>query len=365
MRIVYGVNGYGRGHATRAMSVLSGLVKQHEVLVLAGADAYDTLHNDFRTILIPTLGYQYRRNGTRSNWLTAKYALPGVLDLWLRGPAFAAIQQAMHEFGTQVAISDAEPWTHRVAQYLGIPRIGFDHFGIMAYCRPDLRPTDHLISMRDARVYRLLMGQPDRVLVSSFFDAPPLRDGVRVVPALLREEVFEYKATRGDHILAYFNKGKHLFSKRIEKTVRGLDCPVIIYGTGRIGTDGNLEFRPPGNRTFLEALASCRAVVSTAGNQLVGEALHFGKPMLVMPEDCPEQRMNGRALARMGIGMQVPQRRFGPKVCEEFLRREPEFVATISSLSRDGRAESLEALNTFLHELTGANAASKASSNVA
>src|ERR1700685_3997997 len=36
MRIVYGVHGYGWGHATRALGVLPDLMRPHEVLVLAG-----------------------------------------------------------------------------------------------------------------------------------------------------------------------------------------------------------------------------------------------------------------------------------------------------------------------------------------
>ena len=35
-------------------------------------------------------------------------------------------------------------------------------------------------------------------------------------------------------------------------------------------------------------------MVSTAGNQLATEACYFGKPLLVMPEDCAEQRLNAR-----------------------------------------------------------------------
>ena len=36
MRIVYGIHGYGRGHATRALGVLPELRQRHEVLGLAG-----------------------------------------------------------------------------------------------------------------------------------------------------------------------------------------------------------------------------------------------------------------------------------------------------------------------------------------
>ena len=45
------------------------------------------------------------------------------------------------------------------------------------------------------------------------------------------------------------------------------------------------------------------AVVSTAGNQLVGEALYLGKPVLVMPERVNfEQAINAHYLEQSGAG---------------------------------------------------------------
>jgi hypothetical protein len=53
----------------------------------------------------------------------------------------------------------------------------------------------------------------------------------------------------------------------------------------------------------MEDLAGCDAVVSTAGNQLVGEALFLGKPMLVMPEAWNfEQSVNAHFLEQSGAG---------------------------------------------------------------
>jgi UDP:flavonoid glycosyltransferase YjiC (YdhE family) len=43
--------------------------------------------------------------------------------------------------------------------------------------------------------------------------------------------------------------------------------------------------------------------VSAAGNQLIGESLHLGKPLLVLPERAhSEQLMNSSFLAAMGCG---------------------------------------------------------------
>lgn len=353
MRIAYGIHGYGRGHATRALAVLPELARRHDLLILAGGDAYDATFEQYPVLRIPTLGYHYRQSGTRSNYLTFTRNAPAVLDVFLHGPAFQMIEDAFRDFRPNVVVADAEPWTHAVAAHTRVPRIGFDHFGVLAYCRPAMNWSDRIVAERDAWVYRKLMGQPERVIVSSFYDAPPRRDGVTFVGTLLRDEVFRVRSERGEFLLAYFNKGVHLFSRRVEQALLDCGSPVKVYGTGRRGTDRNLEFCPPSNIAFLEDLAACRAVISTAGNQLVGEAVHFGKPMLVMPEDCVEQRVNARALEEMGIGMQVSQRNMSVSVVRDFLAQLARFESAIRRASRDGRRESIAAIERFAHELTG------------
>jgi uncharacterized protein (TIGR00661 family) len=352
VRIAYGVHGYGRGHATRSLAVLPELARRHELLILAGGEAHAAIWPDFPVVRIPTLGYYYGRGARRSNWRTFQRNFAPVMDLVLRGPAFQAVLDALRDFRPDVVISDAEAWTHRAARRLRIPRIGFDHFGIMAYCKPRLPLWDRLISRRDVRVYKALMGQPQRVIVSSFYDAPPARPGVRVVGPLLRPEVRAVRPTRGSYLLAYFNNGLHQFTPKVEAELRRLEQRVLVYGTQRQGSLGNLDFRPPSNLPFIEDLAGCRAVISTAGNQLVGEAMHLGKPMLVMPEDCVEQRLNAAAVERMGIGMRVALRGLTAEVIQRFLSQEARLAANVRRQARDGRAEALEAIDRFVHELT-------------
>lgn len=354
MRISYGVFGYGRGHATRTAAVLPDLCARHDVQIFAGGDAYDALFSQYPVIKIPTLGYAYAKGAKRSNYLTLKQNLWHVSDILFRGPAFQAILKEMQEFRPDVVISDAEPWTHRAARRLGIPRIGFDHFGIMVYCKPGIPWGDRIRSRRDVLIYRILMGRPQRVIVSSFYPAPPKYPGVRVIGPLLRDEVLEIRRVRGPHLLVYFNKGEHQLTPHVERALRAVNLPMLVYGTARVGVDGNLTFRPPSNLPFLEDMARCRAIVSTAGNQLVGEAMHLGKPLLVTPEDCVEQRLNASSLARLGIGMQVRHRDFSAGVVREFLANEPRYLEQISRHLRDGRQEALETIEQFLRELAGA-----------
>jgi uncharacterized protein (TIGR00661 family) len=354
MRIAYGVFGYGRGHATRAGAVLQHLVHHHDVLILAGGDACDALRPHYDVTVIPTLGYHYNAQGRLSPALTLRRNAANVADLLSYGFGVKQVARQLRDFSADVVISDAEPFTHRAARLLNIPRIGFDHFGIMVYCRPEMPLRDRILSRRDTALYRWLMGKPERVIVSSFYPAPARDADVHVIGPLLRREVFNVTSENGDHLLAYFNKGQHQFLPHVRAALQSAGAPVYVYGTGQSGSDGALQFFPYDDHAFLQHLASCRALISTAGNQLVGEAVHFGKPMLVMPEDCVEQRLNADQLEALGLGMQVPLAQFSGAAIEEFLNREKTFRSVLQNHRRDGRQQAIALIERFVTELTQA-----------
>jgi uncharacterized protein (TIGR00661 family) len=355
MRIVYGIHGYGRGHATRALGVLPELRQRHEVLVLAGGDAYQALAPIGPVTEIPTLTYVYRKSGRVATPETLHENAERIWDLLSRGETHRKVLSALRDFRPDLAICDVEPWTHQVAARLGIPRISFDHFGILAYCKPPMPWADRVRCLRDIAIYRALTGRPDRVIVSSFYTAPATFPAARCVGTLLRDDVFKVRAVRGDYLLAYFNKGEHQYTPHVEAALQGAGLPALVYGTSLTGTDGNVTYRRPCNTSFLEDLARCRAVLSTAGNQLVGEALHFGKPMLVHPERCVEQRLNAAAVSRLRIGEQTHHEDISADVIQRFLREAPYYEAGSRGLVQDGRADALAAIESFASELAQAH----------
>lgn len=351
MRILYGVHGYSRGHATRAAAVLSELVERHEVMILAGPDAYDLLKGTYDVIPIPSLRFVYGENGRISTRATLRNNLPLLSDLLLEGKRSREIDLRVRAFQPNVAICDAEPWTHRAAARLRIPRVSFDHFGIMVHCRVPLAAGDRLRSALDRFAYRSLMGRPERILVSSFYSAPPKGDHVRVIGPLLGEEVRRVRVRPKDHLLVYLNNGHHQLTPTLEAALRGAGVPLVVYGAQRDGVDGHLDFRPPSRMGFLEDLASARAVISTAGNQLVGEALFFGRPLLVLPEDTVEQRMNGAAVARLGVGETMDFSELTTARLTAFVDRLPTYAEAARTHAHDGRRDALTLLARWMDEL--------------
>lgn len=330
-------------------------------MILAGPDAYDLLKSEFEVERIDSLRFYYGEDSRISTTVTVRKNLPLVTDMVLYGRRSRELDARVRAFNPQVAISDAEPWTHRVAYRLDIPRVGFDHFGIMVHCDVPFAKGDKTKSFFDRLVYKVLMGQPERVLVSSFYDAPALRSDTKVIGPLLREEVRDIHVEPGEHLLVYLNNGHHQLTDELKASFRSLELPIKIYGCHRSDREGNLEFRPPAGRAFLEDLASSKAVVSTAGNQLVGEALYFGRPLLVVPEGTVEQRMNAAAVERLGVGEVVSFETLDGARLRSFLHNLPQYEANAKKRSTDGREEALELLERWVEDLGRGKRKAKAS----
>jgi len=351
VRVIYGVFGYGRGHATRALATLPVLARRHELMVLAGGDAFELLRERYRVHRLPTLGYVYADNGSHSLWGTLSANAGPVTDAVFEGPVARRLRQAVEAFRPHVAVSDADVWTHQLAGRLGLPRIGFDHIGMLAHCRVEVPRGWRWALARDVSVYRLMMGKPDRVVVSSFFPVSARRSNVRCVGPLLRPAALEARPSDENYVLAYFNRGQHQVSARIEAEFRALHLPVVMYGSDRRGRRGNIDFRAPSDAQFIRDLAGCRAVVSTAGNQLVGECVHFRKPLLVIPENCLEQQVNAAAVERFGIGRRVDRADFDADCVRQLLRARREHVAALDVLAQTTLPDALVELERNVLDL--------------
>jgi len=354
MRIAYGVHGYGRGHATRALAALEALGPRHDIRVFAGGDAHDLLGTRQPVTRVPCLGLRYR-GGKRDSWLTLRSNLPMLLDLVRRGPGVEAVAAEMRAFAPDVVICDAEPWTNAAAQQLGVPRIGFDHFGVLVHCHVALPFIDWLESFFDRCAYRWLMRWPERVLVSSFFPATPRHSAVKLVGPLLGEHLRHVQPSAGDHLLVYFNQGTSQLSPRMLDTLGSLGSEVRLYGLGRDAREGAITYRAPKRDGFLRDLASCRAVLSTAGNQLMGEAMALAKPVLVVPESTVEQRLNAREIVRMGIGESISPEGLDRRSILGFLERAEGYAERARELASDGQAQAVEWLERWVQELSKSN----------
>lgn len=325
MRILYGVSGEGSGHSSRARVALRHLVAAgHEVRVASYDRGYRNLSDDFDVLEIEGLSI-----ATADNQVSLVQTFTDNLGRLPEG--WRALRElrrwGVSEFEPDVVLTDFEPMTAYLARHTGRPLLSLDNQHRMRWmnypCPPELS--------RDARlaetVVRMLVPRPDAALVTSFWFGEVKNERTFLVPPILRQEVRGREATEGEHVLVYATKGFDSLLERLRA------CPrerFLVYGYDRPpGEDGNLVFRGFSVDGFLDDLASCRAVVATAGFTLMTEALSLGKPMLALPMAGQfEQALNALLLQDIGCGRDG--RDAGSETLGDFLYRLPEYRARLA-----------------------------------
>lgn len=355
MKIAYGVMGYGRGHSTRTSAVLPDLMRHHDVTVYAGHDAFHALESQFPTKEIPCVYYRYKK-GQLSVLDTIKHNFGITADLLFHGKESQFLDQEFINNKPDIVISDSEPWILAAARRHNIPTITFDHVSIIAYCLPPLPNELWWRGHIDGLGYRALVGKPDKLLITSFFSVLPRDKHIKIIGPILRDEVLQLKSSSGDYLLAYFNKGKHQFLPQVETALRQLNSPVIVYGAGREGIDANLNFQAPSTDGFLNHLAGAKAVLSTCGNNLMGEALYLRKPVFAIPEDVFEQNINAYMVKRMGMGDSDKIENLTASKLESFLTNADSYRDNMQAVTANAKQEAIATLLEYIDELTAPNA---------
>ena len=274
--ILYGVNGEGAGHSTRAKEVLSHLVAQgHKVVVASFDRGLRNLQSDFDVLEIFGFRFAYVNNRVRYKRTVAK----NLLIVPQAAKSLTHLKHLVDERHINLVITDFEPLTCHVGHKKGLPVISIDN----QHCLTNAVVSYPKQYRRDAAaaklVTRLMTPRADAYLVISFFTAPIRKRNTFLFPPLLRREILEAKPTEGDPVIVYVTSP----APALAKLLQSVRCRFVAYGFGREGEDGNILYKKPSLDGFFADLVSARAVVANSGFSLVTEALHLGKPYLAVP----------------------------------------------------------------------------------
>lgn len=349
-RVFISMSGEGRGHATRVRAVTEGLRAEHEVCLFAPGDAYELLApiyagSDVRVEPIAGLRFHYR--GRRVDYpRTGREALRYLLTL---PRLIRHLEQRIRAERPDLVISDFEPALPRAAKRAGTRLVSLDHqHFLLTYDLSSLPRRLRWHAAYMAAVVRLYCSGQSETIVSSFY-FPPLRPEahhVTQVGVLLRPEVVAASPVTGDHVVSYWRR---FAPENVLQALRECGREVRLYGLGERPQDGNLVFRPIGADGFLSDLAGSAALVCTAGNQLVGEALHLGKPVLAAPEPGNyEQYINAHFLGLSGAGEWTEMAALTGEKLRGFLGRLDEHRQRIPRDRMDGLPEALRMLRRQL-----------------
>ena len=333
----------------RSRVILEHLVAQdHDVEIMASGRAVDFLAKHFEGVnRIHGLHMIYEENRVRpmktlwSNVTTGATGVPKNI---------AAYFELFASFRPEAVISDFESWTYLYGKTHRLPTLSVDNMQVINRCTlPKEVIAGHQAEFQLTKAFiKSKLPFCDEYFITTFF-APEIRkDRTKLFPPILRPEILEAKRRDGEHLLVYTTGENESFASVLADT--SLECR--IYGMRR-GLDkevveGNLRYQPFSEETFIDDLASSRAVIAGGGFTLMGEAVYLRKPMLAVPLARQfEQVLNARYLELEGYGRHAATLDDAATV-KAFIEEIPRYSARLERYRQDGNTMIKAAIDGWL-----------------
>lgn len=282
----YYVHGRGRGHATRSYPVIRALERSGwDVRVFAGEAAASI----FEPKCVPI------RSVPQSASRTALKV------------AIERIDEARLSFQQRrplVVVSDGDMPSVYAAKRLGIPTIAVGHGLMFAHCKMP-RGLDRWAWMRESVKAHVASWGADAIVVSNFVNvrpkdprrvriARPCADFGRVISGDPEANIADE-----DSVVCYFRDDN---GDAIAEHLAGEKFRVRLFTSNKRSIRGVIV-EPWGMASFRRAIHGCRAVVSSAGSQLMNECASLNVPQFAYyRERDDEQKLNAQLLSLSGMG---------------------------------------------------------------
>lgn len=298
MRIAYFVHGRGRGHASRAQTIVPALTEDgHDLRLFAGDQAIDLLSG------LPVAAIKSVKPGLRGTLL-----VPGRL-----GHDRSALKQSKPD----LVISDGDAPSLVAARSLGIATLAIGHDLVFTGCQlpPDL-PAGALRAERRSALFASRLG--GRGVAVHFLPIQPARPEVVCARPSLRPELAETPPTDLGGIVSYFRDRN---GRRCVSFAATLGATVTAFGDPTLEISG-VDCRGFEPDAFAASLVACSAVMASSGSNLCAEAVLLGKPMLALYKARDtEQHLNALLLERAGVAEACSFEKLSESTVERFLSR--------------------------------------------
>ena len=318
-RVLFVVQGEGRGHMTQAISLRQLLEKNNfEVCgAVVGTSARRNVPEFFIRQFegVKVVRMQSPNFVTRNN-RGINVAATGWQNLirfrtYLRSAKL--LEQQVAELQPDIIVNFYEPIvglyskTVRRSKRPPIACIAHQYLGE----HPDFQfPKGHAMDKMFLKSYtNLTSSGADLILALSFnqFGFYPNKK-LKVVPPLLRQEVKKLEVTREGYYLCYLvNAGYRADIEKWHQSNPDIRLHIftdMAMETEYVEVHKNLFFHELSDTEFLKYMAGCNGLISSAGFESVCEAFYLDKPVFMVPvEGHFEQLCNGVDAQNAGVGI--------------------------------------------------------------
>lgn len=224
-------------------------------------------------------------------------------------------RERLRHDGVALVVSDGDLPSLVAARLCGVPSIAVGHGLVFGECvRPHGLPRQPWL--REALKARASSAFATAKVAVNFVPLVPADPRVVVARSPLEPDLPRREATDDGRVICYFRDG----APAVVEALRTRGYRPVLF-TARAEEHAEPDVRPLARGPFVAALARARAVVASAGSQLIAECVALRVPLFALyREDDDEQRLNVAMLrdARLGDGCALE--RFDPEVLDAFLR---------------------------------------------
>lgn len=317
LNCLFVVQGEGRGHLTQALALRQMLDRAgHTVSAVcvggaashipafvnakihAPVASFDSLGfvTDGRRRAIQWLA-TLRHNGRHSRHLGASLA-------WL--------DAQVRTYQPDLVINFFEPLMglYALRYKPAVPIVSIAHQYMALHPRYPMPPRTWLQYQAMTLFARLTAIGSARKLALSVYDAPPLEaHRLRVVPPLLRDELFTQPRGLVEPFVLVYLWDPAMAERLLHWHHRHPDVALHAFWGNPTADetevyDDTLTFHRFHDERFLDRMARCQGLVSTAGFECLAEAMYLDKPLLMAPiQGQFEQRCNALDGVQQGAGL--------------------------------------------------------------
>lgn len=283
MKILYGIQGTGHGHISRAKVILPKLREFAEVDVLISG-------YNFHMNLEAEVNYKARG-------LSLKYDSKGSVDIIETAMSLNPIRfikdiQSLPIAKYDFVVNDFEPVTAWAAQNAELPCVAISHQA--SFSSPNVPRPQNKSKIAEGIIKHFA---PFTHAVSSHYK----RYDHFVEPPIIRKQIKDLNPTLGDHITVYLPAFDHETLCSIFNNYTQVKWHIFSPMCNAEYHKKNVWIRPIGKETYLESFESCLGVISSTGFETTSEALFLGKKLLTIPiKNQYEQLCNAAALEELG-----------------------------------------------------------------
>ncbi|WP_282014555.1 glycosyltransferase family protein [Marinifilum flexuosum] len=305
MKILYGIQGTGNGHLSRAIELIPYLKKEAEIDILISGLHHDLEFNHSIKFKKQGLGFFFGKNGGIDIWKTIRK-----FNVY----RFLKDIKSLPVEGYDLVISDFEPVTSWACKLKKVFCLGLSHQSAMLNSRTPMPEKIEFLAFQVLKNYA-----PCNHNVSFHFK----EYGHNMFTPVIRREIRLLEPKNNGYYLVYLPA--YSDEKLISVLSHFPNIQWVVYSKHsklKYRSD-NVDINPVNGEAFIRSLKDCAGVLCGAGFETPAESLYLGKKLAVIPmKNQFEQVCNAHALKELGIPVITDLEGDGPAKIREWIREE-------------------------------------------